>query len=76
VVDNLIYPVILGVDFLHKNALTLDFTLTPVSVYHRGTVLETSPEMEALWNREQQAKSKCCVAAVESGNIIDDCSIS
>ena len=31
VVDYLIYPVILGVDFLHKNALTLD-SLTHLSV--------------------------------------------
>ena len=38
-------------------------------------MLETSPGIEALWNREQQAKSKCCTAAIESGNMIDDCSI-
>ena len=78
VVDCLIYPVILGVYFLHKNALTLDFTSTPVSVYHSGTVLETSPEMGELWNREQHAKSKRCAAAIasdESPNMIDDCSI-
>ena len=36
VVDCLIYPVTLGVDFLHKNAIALDFTYTPVSVYRGG----------------------------------------
>jgi len=69
VVDKLIYPVIF---FIHKNALTLDFTHTLFSIYHGGTVLKTSPEIKALWNREQQAKSKCCVAAVESGDMIND----
>jgi len=68
----------LGVDFLHKNTLTLDFTSTPVSVYHGGTALETSPEMKELWNREKHAKSKRCAAAIvsdESFNMIDDRSI-
>ena len=36
VVDKLVAPVILGVDFLHQHALVLDFSKTPVTV-HRGT---------------------------------------
>ena len=34
VVKNLVAPVILGVDFLCKNGLILDFTSTPVTVHH------------------------------------------
>ena len=64
VVNCLIYPVILEVDFLQKNALTLDFTSTPISAYHGGTM--SSPQVEALWNAGQHAKSKCCTAAVVS----------
>ena len=32
VVGNLVAPLILGVDFLHVNALVLDFTDMPVTV--------------------------------------------
>ena len=32
VVEKLVCPVILGVDFLHENRLILDFTKTPVTV--------------------------------------------
>jgi len=35
VVDSLVTPVILGIDFLQQNVLVLDFTSTPVMV-HKG----------------------------------------
>ena len=35
VVDSLIYPVILGIDFLQVNEVVLDFTSVSVSVRHR-----------------------------------------
>ena len=34
VVESLVTPIILGVDFLHDNGLVLDFTRTPVAVRH------------------------------------------
>ena len=39
VADCLIYPVILGIDFLQQNELVLDFTSIPVSVRHSDTNL-------------------------------------
>ena len=36
VVESLIYPVILGIDFLQQNGLMLDFTTIPVSMCHSG----------------------------------------
>ena len=37
VVESLVAPVILGIDFLHDNALVLDFTATPVRVCNYQT---------------------------------------
>ena len=42
VADDLVTPVILGTDFLQKNALVLDFTSQPVSWYHSGKSDESS----------------------------------
>lgn len=78
VVDHLIYPVILGIDFLQENKLTLDFTSVPVSVKHNNTELHDVGEMKALWHSAQDAKGRQYAAAVlEDPNVdmIDECSI-
>lgn len=78
VVECLIYPVILGIDFLQQNELMLDFTSVPVSVCRRGTKLNCTQQMEAMWHSEIEAKSKRCAATIAedpSFNMIDECSI-
>ena len=47
VVESLVTPVILGVDFLHKNALVLDFAETP-AVIHPARVYPPLPAEERL----------------------------
>ena len=39
VVDSLIAPVILGIDFMRRHKVTLDFTTTPVGVHFNGVEL-------------------------------------
>ena len=41
IVDSLIYPVILGTDFLYKHHMCLDFTSSPVTVQQSGSELES-----------------------------------
>jgi len=41
VVDSLIYPVILGTDFLYKHHLCLEFTSSPVTVQHNKSQIES-----------------------------------
>ena len=52
VVESLVAPVILVIDFLHDNGLVLDFTQTPVAVRCPDlpsiTQLEESKEIEQL----------------------------
>ena len=78
VVDHLIYPVILGIDFLQENKLTLDFTSVPVGVKHNDTELHDSDGMKALWHSAQEAKGRQYVAAImedPNADMIDECSI-
>ena len=76
VVDSLIYPVILGIDFLQVNEIVLDFTSLPVSVRHSG--LNNTQQLKAVWDSEKDAKSKRCAAVIAedpSANMIDECSV-
>ena len=78
VVESLIYPVILGIDFLQHNELVLDFTTIPVSVCHSGKKLNLTPQIEAIWHSEKDVKSRRCAAAViddQSSNMINECSV-
>ena len=61
VVDSLVAPAILGIDFLQKHGLTSDFTVTPVAVYQHGSELyntEASQEVKLVWEAECQARKK------------------
>lgn len=78
VVESLIYPVILGIDFLQQNELVLDFTTMPVSLCHSRKKLNFTPQIEAIWHSVKDAKRKQCAAAViddPSSNMIDECSV-
>ena len=76
VVDSLIYPVILGIDFLQVNEVGLDFTSVPISVQHRGP--NNTQQLKAVWDSEKDAKTKRCAVAIikdPSANMIDECSV-
>ena len=75
VVSSLIYPVILGTDFLYQYQLSLDSTSIPEIVQQHTDDLMT---VQPLWNAEQEAKAKrCAVAVIGNSNhdIVDECSI-
>lgn len=82
VVESLVAPVILGIDFLHNNALVLDFTETPVRVRTRPTpqseasvaIAQVLPMYQSV--RKEQARA-CAIAEIEEHgtDIIDECAI-
>ena len=83
VVGSLVMPVILGVDFLHGNALVLDFTNTPVNVQQVNSALSAQSESQFTMvqigpiyeaSRNTQVKV-CAIAAVEQlgADVVDEC---
>ena len=75
VVHSLIYPVILGTDFLYKYQLSLDFTSTPVTVQQHTTDFQ---DIQPMWDAEREVKAKrYATTAIGNSNhdIIDECSI-
>ena len=75
VVQSLIYPVILGTDFLYKHQLCLDFTSTPVKIQQHDTDLQ---DVQPMWNAELEAKAKRYATAAilnSSPDVVDECSI-
>ena len=69
---------ILGIDFLQQNELVLDFTSIPVGVFHSGSKLNCSQQIEAMWHSEKDAKSKQRAVAVVNDanfNMVDECSV-
>ena len=56
VVDrSLITPVILGIDFMHKHGLVLDFTTTPISVRNHTMSVDCQPDLKPLLKMEVAA---------------------
>ena len=78
VVHSLISPVILGIDFLQKYNLVLDFTSTPVGVTSKTVIeLETLPKcMKPIVDTGIKVKI-CAVQALEetTGETIDSCAV-
>ena len=62
VVNDLVAPVILGTDFLQKNALVLDFTSQPLTVYHSGL---------ADMSDTSNVGDKVCMVGVAESNTTD-----
>ena len=54
-VDFLIYPVILGTDFLYKYHMCLDFTSFPVIVLQSESELQS---IQPLWDATVEVKAK------------------
>ena len=73
---SLVAQVILGVDFLHNNALTLDFTTTPVSIQHAQS--SKSSEVTPFFDAASKSKAKtCAISTIQPSPIdnTDECAI-
>ena len=83
VVDKLVAPVILGLDFLQQHNLVLNFASRPVTINtfteRVNQKLETIPDdLQPIVEAAQQIKSKMyAIAAIQdpAHDLIDDCSI-
>ena len=78
VVEKLVAPVILGVDFLHKNALVLDFSQTPVVVRYANTGPSAESDVFPLYQAERKTTTKiCAIRALEmpGADVIDECAV-
>ena len=80
VVHSLITPVILGIDFLRKHRLVLDFASIPIGVKSRSTQEEVcqARELELIWKASQKVWAKTC-AVVSTRELtdesLDDCTV-
>ena len=86
-VNNIVTPAILGVDFLQRHKLVLDFATSPVSITNSARRPPSKPEENgyepvmfiAVLESECQAKTKMCAAAaiddMTARNSIDECAI-
>ena len=64
VVNSLIYPLILGNEFLDKNHLYLDFTPSSVTIQHNASDLDC---IQPLWDATVEAKAKrFAIAAISA----------
>ena len=76
IVDSLIYPVILGTDFLYTYHLCLDFTSLPVAIQHNISDLDS---VQPLWDATVEAKAKryttAAIGTVPEHDIVEECSI-
>ena len=85
VVESLVAPVILGVDFLQGNALVLDFSQSPVVVRHTkpGPLSQSQASLSInqvlpLYEAEQRTQARACVITTleEPGtDVVDDCAV-
>ena len=86
VVKNLVAPVILGIDFLQGNGLTLDFTQNPVTVSNRPPPRGTNPSVDTLAiaqvvpifeSYQNCAPQTCPIPTIEEPgiDIIEDCAV-
>ena len=76
VVDSLIYPVILGTDFLHEHHLRLDFTSSSVTIQHNTSDVDC---IQPLWDATVEAKAKrfatAAISTSSDHDIVEECSV-
>ena len=78
VVHSLITPVILGIDFLHKHGIVLDFTTTPVTIQNMNPPPNIPTEAQPILESARHTISKVCTVASiadSSEDIIDNCAV-
>jgi len=66
VVRSLITPVIVGVDFMQKHGLVLDFTTTPVTIHDSLGSNRCPPELEPLLEKTKAVKMKVSAVSYTS----------
>ena len=80
VVDKLIIPVILGIDFLQKHGLTLNFSDSPVVIStttHTASMATTRDILKPIWIAHQSVRRKYCgnIGLDNQEEDIDDCTV-
>ena len=85
VVKSLVAPVILGVDFLYKHGVVLDFTRTPVAVRHSYTKSSPQPQGNStpeqllpVYEASQKARARACVITAitdPTTDVVDECAV-
>jgi len=80
VVDALIVPVILGIDFLQQHKLTLDFASTPVKITcspnFNQAAADKDPAVQSILDAEHSIRMKyCAVVSTPTSEDVDDYSI-
>ena len=84
VVNKLITPVILGIDFLQKHKLTLNFSHSPVVISSTNhttsrpvSTEETSDTAKSIWIAQQKVRQKYCgiIGVDDKEGNIDDCTV-
>ena len=78
VVHSLITPVILGIDFLQKHGIVLDFTTTPVTIQPTNPPPNIPPEVQPILESARHTISKVSTVASiadSSEDIIDNCAV-
>ena len=75
-VDSLIYPVILGTDFLHEHHLRLDFTSLSVTIQYNTSDVDC---IQPLWDATAEPKAeRFATAAISTSldhDIVEECSV-
>ena len=72
VVRSLITPVILGIDFMHKHGLVLDFTTTPITVRNHTMSVDCQPDLKRLLKMEVAAVPSTFQSTDET---VNDCAV-
>ena len=78
VVDKLVAPVIIGVDFLHKNSLMLDFTKESVKVCSTTRVESAVRSVLPMHEAAHKIKaSACIITAMEQPDVdvVEECAV-
>ena len=76
-VQSLITPVTLGIDFMQKHGLVLDFTTTPITISIQTIHVNCQPDhdLEPLLSAMRKVKLKVAAIPSMSQSIEDDCEI-
>ena len=72
VVQSLIVPVILGMDFLQQHGLTLDFTTTPVTIHDKSATYDNyQPEVQPVLEELRKVKTRVCAVSTMTESMDD-----
>ena len=77
VVNNLVAPVILGIDFMQRHGLILDFTSVPVKVQCSVPDTPMPTELLPILDAQRKTKSRVCATACmeDTAMDIDECTV-